>query len=116
MRGAVPVVGAALVDGPRVLVARRGPGMSLPGKWELPGGKVEVGEAPEAALAREPRDAGWVERNGVVLEGLDAAGNDEDRFDALPSAAALARLAIERWPPSSRFVDPRHEGGVLAQL
>src|SRR5690606_4580284 len=37
----------------RVLLARRAPGSELAGLWEFPGGKVEPGEAPEAALARE---------------------------------------------------------------
>ena len=47
------VVGAAIVDGARVLLTRRGPAMAMAGKWEFPGGKVEWGEAPEAALVRE---------------------------------------------------------------
>jgi UPF0271 protein len=47
------VVGAALVERRRVLLTRRSPRMTMPGKWEFPGGKVESGEAPEAALARE---------------------------------------------------------------
>ncbi|MGK0188667.1 MAG: 8-oxo-dGTP diphosphatase [Verrucomicrobiales bacterium] len=37
----------------RILVARRGSSMSLAGKWEFPGGKVESGENPQAALVRE---------------------------------------------------------------
>jgi 8-oxo-dGTP diphosphatase len=49
----IHVVGAAIVRDGRCLVAERGPGMSLPGKWEFPGGKVEPGETPESALARE---------------------------------------------------------------
>jgi 8-oxo-dGTP pyrophosphatase MutT (NUDIX family) len=47
------VVGGAWVRGGRVFVARRGPGMSAAGDWEFPGGKVEAGESPEEALARE---------------------------------------------------------------
>ena len=46
-------MGAAIVDGTDCLVAQRGPEMSLPGKWEFPGGEVEAGEAPRSALARE---------------------------------------------------------------
>ncbi|MBX4175931.1 (deoxy)nucleoside triphosphate pyrophosphohydrolase [Streptomyces geysiriensis] len=50
------VVGAALVDGGRLLAARRSAPAELAGRWELPGGKVETGEAPEAALVRELRE------------------------------------------------------------
>ena len=48
------VVAAALVDADdRVLIARRPEGKTLAGLWEFPGGKVEAGERPEAALIRE---------------------------------------------------------------
>ncbi|MEL7301491.1 MAG: (deoxy)nucleoside triphosphate pyrophosphohydrolase [Pseudomonadota bacterium] len=40
------------VDG-RVLLAQRPEGKSMAGLWEFPGGKVEPGESPEAALIRE---------------------------------------------------------------
>ena len=47
------VVAAALVDREgRVLVQQRAPDRSMAGLWEFPGGKVEAGEVPEAALAR----------------------------------------------------------------
>lgn len=50
----VHVVAAALFDADdRVLVAQRPAGKSLAGLWEFPGGKIEPGETPEAALARE---------------------------------------------------------------
>lgn len=50
----LPVVAAALTDGAgRVLLQERPPGKSLAGLWEFPGGKIEPGETPEAALVRE---------------------------------------------------------------
>jgi len=48
------VVAAALIDGEgRVLLQQRPPGKPMAGLWEFPGGKIEPGESPEAALARE---------------------------------------------------------------
>ncbi|NHN84661.1 8-oxo-dGTP diphosphatase MutT [Acetobacter musti] len=48
------VVAAALIDSDgRILLARRPEGKSLAGLWEFPGGKIEPGESPEAALIRE---------------------------------------------------------------
>ena len=47
------VVGAVIVNNERVLAAKRGPGGSLPHMWEFPGGKIEDGESPQEALARE---------------------------------------------------------------
>ncbi|MEU8654414.1 (deoxy)nucleoside triphosphate pyrophosphohydrolase [Streptomyces sp. NPDC048737] len=52
----IVVVGAALLDGGRLLAARRSAPPELAGRWELPGGKVEPGERPEEALVRELRE------------------------------------------------------------
>ena len=48
------VVAAALIDADgRVLVQQRPPGKPMEGLWEFPGGKIDAGETPEAALSRE---------------------------------------------------------------
>jgi len=52
----IKVVGAVLVHDGRVFAAKRGPGKSMAGYWEFPGGKVEADETPEEALARELRE------------------------------------------------------------
>jgi 8-oxo-dGTP diphosphatase len=50
----VLVAAVALVDTDgRVLLAERPAGKHLAGMWEFPGGKVQTGESPEAALIRE---------------------------------------------------------------
>jgi len=50
----VLVVAVALIDADgRVLLCRRPAGKAMAGLWEFPGGKVEPGETPEAALIRE---------------------------------------------------------------
>jgi 8-oxo-dGTP diphosphatase len=56
----VQVVGAAVVDGRRVLVAQRSGG-PYDGLWEFPGGKVEPGESDLSALVRECREELGVE-------------------------------------------------------
>lgn len=66
------VVAAALIDEDgRTLVQQRPAGKAMAGLWEFPGGKVEAGESPEAALVRElEEELGLV----VELRDLDPAG------------------------------------------
>lgn len=61
----VLVAAGALVRGGRLLLTRRPLRGAHPGLWELPGGKVEPDETPEAALVRE-----WREELGVSIAGL----------------------------------------------
>jgi len=56
-RPLILVVAVALVDPDgRVLIAQRSEGNEMAGLWEFPGGKIESGERPEAALIRELRE------------------------------------------------------------
>lgn len=50
------VAGLIIGDDQRVLITQRRADQALPLQWELPGGKVEPGEAPLAALVRELRE------------------------------------------------------------
>jgi 8-oxo-dGTP diphosphatase len=63
------VVAAALADASgRVLLQQRALGRAMAGLWEFPGGKVEEGELPEAALIRELR-----EELGIEISRADLA-------------------------------------------
>ncbi|WP_284053259.1 (deoxy)nucleoside triphosphate pyrophosphohydrolase [Stakelama marina] len=62
------VVAAALIDADgRVMVQQRPEGKSMAGLWEFAGGKVEVGELPEAALVRELREELGIETEASCL-------------------------------------------------
>jgi len=64
-------VGAVIVEGGRVLLARRGR-PPLEGQWSLPGGVVELGETLRAAAEREAlEETGLIVEAGEVLEVLD---------------------------------------------
>jgi 8-oxo-dGTP diphosphatase len=56
MRERKLVVAALVRDEGRVLMSRRRADQAMPNLWEFPGGKVEPGEHPEAALIREVRE------------------------------------------------------------
>jgi len=49
----IPVVAGLIKKDQQVLVGQRPEDHSLAGQWEFPGGKIELGESPEIALARE---------------------------------------------------------------
>ena len=62
------VVAVALVDSDgRVLLQQRSPGRAMEGLWEFPGGKVEAGELPEAALIRELKEELGIDTDAACL-------------------------------------------------
>ena len=80
------VVAAALVDvDGRVLIGQRPPGRQLAGLWEFPGGKVEPGETPEAALIRElEEELGITARRDCLAASVFASHAYEDFHLLMP--------------------------------
>ena len=79
------------VDG-RVLLARRPEGKSMAGLWEFPGGKVEPGETPEAALIRELHEELGIETWASCLAPLTFASHSYDDFHLL-----MPLFACRKW-------------------
>ena len=81
------VVAGILRRDARVLVCRRPEGKQHPLKWEFPGGKVEPGEAPAAALSRELREE--LDIDAVI-------GREIDRYEyAYPGRPPIVLVFFE---------------------
>ena len=96
----VLVSAAALIDGEgRVLLAQRPEGKSMAGLWEFPGGKVEEGETPEAALIRELHEELGIETWQSCLAPLCFASHSYETFHLL-----MPLFACRKWDgiPQSR--------------
>ena len=90
----INVVAAIIRDGVKILATQRGYGDFKDG-WEFPGGKIEEGESPEAALVREIR-----EELGAKIEVhdlLDVIDYDYEKFHLHMNCfwATVRRLKID---------------------
>ncbi|MBU1335501.1 MAG: (deoxy)nucleoside triphosphate pyrophosphohydrolase [Alphaproteobacteria bacterium] len=87
------VVACALVDvDRRVLIAQRPEGKSLAGLWEFPGGKVEPGESPEAALIRELDEELGISTKQACLAPVTFASHSYENFHLL-----MPLYACRKW-------------------
>lgn len=90
---------AMIDDHGRVLLAKRPPGKAMAGLWEFPGGKVEPGERPRPALARELSEELGVEVALADLWPFTIASHRYDDFHLL-----MPLMLCRRWSgvPSAR--------------
>lgn len=73
----IRVVAAVIKDGDRIFATARGYG-DFKGGWEFPGGKIEPGETPQEALAREIREE--LETEILVGNLIDTVEYDYPKF------------------------------------
>ncbi|MCY3879316.1 MAG: (deoxy)nucleoside triphosphate pyrophosphohydrolase [Rhodobacteraceae bacterium] len=87
------VAAAALIDkDSRVLLAERPVHKALGGLWEYPGGKIEAGETPEAALLRELEEELSISTWGSCLAPLTFASHSYPDFHLL-----MPVFACRKW-------------------
>lgn len=78
------VSAVALVDSvDRILLSRRPAGKPMPGLWEFPGGKINLGETPEEALIRELREELAIDTIESCLAPIAFASHRYDKFHLL---------------------------------
>ncbi len=100
------VAAAALFDeSGRILLAQRPEGKAMAGLWEFPGGKIEAGETPEAALVRELDEELAIVVNETFLRPLTFASYSYPDFHLL-----MPLFECRTWSGTMR---PR-EGQALA--
>jgi 8-oxo-dGTP diphosphatase len=111
--GAKPVVlvaAAALIDvDGRVLLAQRPPGKSMAGLWEFPGGKVDPGETPEAALIRELDEELGISVHESCLAPFTFASHGYESFHLLMPLYVCRKwqgIAIAREGQTLKWVRP----------
>ena len=99
------VVAAALVDADgRVLLAQRPEGKAMAGLWEFPGGKVEDGETPEAALIRELHEELGIGTWASCLAPLTFASHGYDLDDGAMHLL-MPLFACRKWEGTPRSVE-----------
>jgi 8-oxo-dGTP diphosphatase len=111
----VLVAACALVDADgRVLLAQRPEGKSMAGLWEFPGGKVETGERPEAALIRELFEELGIDVTEACLAPFTFASHAYENFHLLMPLYVCRRwhgtvTAVEgqtlKWVRPNRMAD-----------
>jgi 8-oxo-dGTP diphosphatase len=78
------VVAVALLDADnRILLTQRPEGKPMAGLWEFPGGKVNAGETPEAALIRELHEELGIDIRASCLAPLTFASHSYEKFHLL---------------------------------
>ena len=83
----------ALIDADgRVLITKRPEGKPFVGLWEFPGGKVEAGERPEAALIRELKEELAIDLVEACLAPLTFASHAYEDFHLL-----MPLFVCRRW-------------------
>ncbi len=89
----IQVVGAAVLEGGKVLAARRSADMRQPFKWEFAGGKVEDGETHAQALAREIHEELGIRVTvgDFVAEGIDEDGDRRIMLDVYEASITEGR-------------------------